>query len=36
MTFETTWMDRESIILGEISQMKTNTLCCHEYVESKK
>ena len=26
-------MDLEGITLSEISQTKTNTLCCHSYVE---
>ena len=29
-------MDLESIMLRELSQGKTNTLCYHLYVESKK
>ena len=31
-----TWMDLEGIMLSEISQRKTNTICYHLYVESKK
>ena len=31
-----TWMDLENIMLSEISQRKTNTLCYHLYVESQK
>ena len=31
-----TWMDLENTMLSEISQRKTNTLCYHLYVESKK
>ena len=31
----TTWMDLESIMLSEISQRKTDTVCFHLYVESK-
>ena len=31
-----TWMDLENIMLSEISQRKTNTVCYHLYVESKK
>ena len=30
------WMDLESIMLGEISQRKTNTICYHLHVQSKK
>ena len=29
-------MDLEDIVLSEISQRKTNTVCYHLYVESKK
>ena len=36
LPFATTWMDLEGIILSEIRQRKTNTLCCNLYVESKK
>ena len=36
LPFATTWMDLESIMFSEISQRKTNTLCYHLYVESKK
>ena len=36
LPFATTWMDLESIMLSEISQRKTNTLCYHLYMESKK
>ena len=36
LPFAATWMDLENIILSEVSQRKTNTLCYHLYVESKK
>ena len=36
LPFATTWMDLESIMLSEISQIKTNTVCYHFYVESEK
>ena len=36
LPFVTTWMSLESIVLSEISQRKTNTVCPHLYVESKK
>ena len=36
LPFVTTWMDLESIMLIEVSQSKTNSICCHLYVESKK
>ena len=29
-----TWMDLEIIILSEVRQRKTNTICYHSYVES--
>ena len=29
----TTWMDLEGIMLSEISQRKTNTVCSHLYIE---
>ena len=32
----TTWMDLEGIMLSERTQRKTNTICFHLYVESKK
>ena len=35
MPFGATWMDLEIIVLNEVSQTKTNMLCCL-YVESKK
>ena len=34
--FVTTWMDLEGIMLSEISQIKTNIIRFHLYVESKK
>ena len=36
MSLRATWMDLEIIILSEISQTKTNIICYHLYVESKK
>ena len=36
MPFAATWMDLEVIILSEVSQTKTNVICSHLYVESKK
>ena len=30
------WMDLEGVMLSEISQRKTNTVCSHLYAESKK
>ena len=30
------WMDLKGIVLSEISQRKTNTVCYHLHVESKK
>ena len=37
LPFAATWMDLEGIMLHEISQtIKTNTVCDHIYVESKK
>ena len=36
LPFAATWMDLEGIMLSEISQTKTNALCYHLYVESKK
>ena len=36
LPFATTCMDLEAITLGKISQRKTNTVCYHLYVESKK
>ena len=36
LTFVTTQINLEGIILSEISQTKTNTICFYLYVESKK
>ena len=36
LPFAAMWMDLESVMLSEISQIKTITLCDHLYVESKK
>ena len=36
MPFTATQMDLEIIILSEVSQTKTNIICYHLYVESKK
>ena len=36
MPFAATWMDLESIILGEVSQTKTNIIQYHLYVGSEK
>ena len=36
LPFVTTWMDLENIMLSEVSQRKTNTVCYYLYVESKK
>ena len=36
MTLAATWMDLEIIILSEVSQTKTNIICYHLYMESKK
>ena len=35
LTFASTWMDLEGIMLSEISQRNTNTEQYHLYVESK-
>ena len=35
MSFATTWMDLEIIILSEISQTKKETIIYHLYMESK-
>ena len=35
LPFMITWMDLEDIMLSEINQIKTNTVCYHLYVESK-
>ena len=36
MPFTATWVDLENIILSEVSQIKTNIIWYHLYVESKK
>jgi len=36
MPSEATWMDLDVIIVSEVSQTKTNIICHHLYVESKK
>ena len=36
LTFATIWVDLESIMLSELSERKTNTMCYHSYVESKE
>ena len=36
MPLATTWMELESTMQSEIRQTKTNALCHHLYVESKK
>ena len=36
MSLAATWMDLEGIVLSEIRQRKTNSVCSHLYVESKK
>ena len=36
LPFVATWMDLEGIMLSEISHRRTNTVCYHLYVESKK
>ena len=36
LPFVMTWMDLEGIMLSEINHTKTNTVCYHLYVESKK
>ena len=36
MPFAATWLDREIIILNEVSQTKTNIIWYHLYVEYKK
>ena len=36
MPFVVTQMELEIIVLSEVSQTKTNIVCYHLYVESKK
>ena len=36
LPFVTTWVDREGIVLCEISQTETNKYCMISYVESKR
>ena len=36
LTFAAKWIDLEGIMLTEINQGKTNSLCYHLYVEYKK
>ena len=36
LSYATTWMNLEGIMLSEISQRKTNTILYHLYMESKK
>ena len=36
LPFAITWREVENVILIEISQRQTNTVCYHLYVESKK
>ena len=36
LPFATTWMELEGIMLNEISQRKTNTVCYHLCVGYKK
>ena len=36
LPFAITWMDLKGIMLSEMSQRKTNTVCYHLYVDSKK
>ena len=35
LAFVAMWMDPENIMISEIIQRKTNTVCYHLYVESK-
>ena len=35
LPFVTAWIELEDIMLSEISQRKTKTVCFHLYVESK-
>jgi len=36
LPFVTAWIELEDIMLSEISQRKTNTVCFHLYVEAKE
>ena len=36
LSFATAWMELENITLSEISQLKTNALWFHSYVESNE
>ena len=36
LPFVTAWIELEDIMLSEISQRKTKTVCFHLYVESKE
>ena len=36
LQFVTAWIELEDIMLSEISQRKTNTVCFHLYVEAKE
>ena len=36
MPLAATWMDLKIVILGEVSQTKTNVMWYHSYVELKK
>ena len=34
-SFVEMWLDLETVMYSEVSQKKTNAICCHLYVESK-
>ena len=36
MAFATTWMNLQGVMLSEVNQTKTNTVCFDSTVESKK
>ena len=36
LPFAATWMDLKGVMPSEISQRKTNTVCYHLHVKSKK
>ena len=36
LPFAAMWMDLENVVISEISQIKTNSVGYHFYVESKK